>query len=329
MPTFSLRHGFCPYCFRGEGAKTVRVRSDSARIDEEQRDFSALPLLDLSSAGTQCRTPCRQICMVCANPLAFPCEPDYEEARDAVEQYEADVLELQTEVLHGMNGLLGSLGQSMLKDAERRLQRRLRKIGMAWHPRWHTAVHARCVKKEACGCLLTAGAPGCKAHPVKRLKPRPKPLPRMPDPIPEAKNTRITPASYQRPVVVSQSSWLSKPSSTIAIPALKPAAPAPPPLPSRARPQPAKPNAKLVQAAKGCGKIDSWRRGETQDRRPLDAGSGRPPFDRARYEKEFDPFLHGYFRKNGVDMFRFPDGWVQQVSSPVNKITEDGRLVPG
>ena len=48
-----------------------------------------------------------------------------------------------------------------------------------------------------------------------------------------------------------------------------------------------------------------------------------------KYDREFDPFKHGYFRKNGEDMFLFPDGWVERVTSSVNQITEDGRLVPG
>lgn len=393
MPTVTIRRNFCPSCFRGQGVETARVPLDSACIDEEQREFSKLPLLDLPTVGARCKAPrCRQICLACGNPMAFPCEPDYDEALDAVDQYEEDVLELRTEVLEGMGGLMGSLGESMLKDAERRLQRRLRKLGMAWHPRWRTAVHAGCVKKEACGCVLTVYAGGCKAHPVKRrLAPRPAPqkiVQSMPEPPPRQE---LRGPSYSRPVVVERCSWLPKPSSTTAVqlakthptvvqpaPRLKgkpppakpnlllkqaakgcgrldawkdgPATPAPPPAPvtppkKKAKPTPSMPAKRLKQAAKGCTKLDGWsipmERAPKPAPRPAAAPSAapeqaqpvkpriRPPFDRARHERDFDPFLHGVFRKNGVELFRFPDGWVEPVPAPVFRITDDGHLVPG
>lgn len=325
MPT--IRRGFCPICFRGHHLETARVPPDSPCIDAEQRDCSKLPLLDLARAGERCRQRCRQICMVCANPMAFPCEPDYDEALDAVDRHEEDVLELRTEVLEGMRGLLGSLGESMLKDAERRLDRRLRRIGMAWHPRWRKAVHARCLKKEQCGCVLTASAGECSTHRVKKLKVRATLAPSMPPPAPTSvspQTSRAAPASTRQ----SQRSWLPTPAATVAIHLAHNHGP-PAPRPSKGKPPPAKPNSKLLHAAKGCGKIDGWRKGESQQSRVLDPTRGRPPFDMTRYEREFDPFLHGYFRKNGVDFFRFPDGWVEQVFSPVNRITDDGHIVPG
>lgn len=339
MPTLSIRRGFCPVCFRGNACTVARVSPKSECIDEEQRRFSSLPPLDLACAGERCKAPrCKQICLVCGNPTAFPCEPDYTEAQDAVDQYDEDVLELQTEVLDGMRGLLGSIGESLLKDAEKQLNRRLRIIGMAWHPRWRKVVHARCVRKEACGCVLVAGAESCHVHPVKKARvftKRPPPMPparpaspmlAKPDP-PALGEFR---SSSSRPIIVEQNTWLPKPTSTVAI-SLPPAT-TPAPLKSihKAKPPPAKPNTKLEKAAKGCGKIDAWRKGTAGAAfRPLDPTRARPPFDWKRYEREFDPFLHGYFRKNGVDMFRFPDGWVEQVFSPVNRITEDGHLVPG
>jgi hypothetical protein len=33
-------------------------------------------------------------------------------------------------------------------------------------------------------------------------------------------------------------------------------------------------------------------------------------------------------KKNGRDIFRFPDGYEEQVFSCVNELTEDGRLIP-
>lgn len=338
MPAVSTRRGFCPVCFRGSSCTVARVPSDSACIDEEQRLLSKLPLLDLAREGTPCESRCSRICLACGTPTAFPCEPDYEEAQDALEQYEEDVLELQTEVVNGMHGLLGSLGESLLRDAQRRLDRRLRKIGMAWHPRWRKVVHAGCVWKGACGCVLTAGAEGCKEHPVKKARvpprrpPMPLPKPAMPEPqlssaVPRPE-PQLSSAVSRRPISMGRCSWLPTPTSSVAIPL-----PRAPPVQAKpiqkARPLPPKPNVKLALAAKGCGSIDTWRKGEACEFRPLDPTRSRPPFDPRRYERDFDPFLHGYFRKNGVDMFRFPDGWVEQVFSPVNRITEDGHLVPG
>lgn len=335
-PTLSIRRGFCPICFRGDNCTVARVQRGSPCIDEELLVLSKLPLLDLTCEGERCKgTRCKRICLVCGNPTAFPCEPDYDEALDAVDQYEEDVLELQTEVVNGMHGLLGSLGDSLMKDALRRLERRLRKIGMAWHPRWRKVVHARCIRKEACGCVLTAGAESCKDHPVKkpRVPPRRPPavMPFAAKPAMPEVSLQLSTTVSKRPISMGTCTWLPTPTSSVAItlPNKTAAPPAQAKLIQKAKPPPPKPNARLAQAAKGCGKIDAWRKGENTDFRSLDPKRSRPPFDLRRYEQEFDPFLHGYFRKNGVDMFRFPDGWVEQVYSPVNRITEDGHLVPG
>lgn len=53
-----------------------------------------------------------------------------------------------------------------------------------------------------------------------------------------------------------------------------------------------------------------------------------PCFCLKRHLAEFDPYQHGYLRRNGVDMYRFYDGFEVRVTSGVNEITDDGRLVP-
>jgi hypothetical protein len=170
----------------------ARVPHDSSRVNPEQRQCSlatrGLPLLELDAEGPRCKTRCTLVCLVCGNPMAFPCEPDYTEALDAVDQFEEDELETRSEVLAG--GLFQRLGKDLLAGAERRLQRRVRTLGLAWHPRWRKLVHARCVKKEGCGCLLTVGQPpapftfkrGCSHAPLERCPPPPRPSQRSPVP---------------------------------------------------------------------------------------------------------------------------------------------------
>lgn len=329
MPTVSLRAQYCPICFRGAQVITKRVPHDCERINEEQRQCSlatrGLPLLDLSAEGPRCRPRCNMICAACGNPMAFPCESDYSEALDAVDQFLEDELETRSEVC---GVFMERLSSAMLAAAETRLQRRLRPLGMAWHPRWRRLVHSRCVKKEACGCLLTVGYRTCPVHIQKRLLP--SRAPRAPMPCAPSDPPEITRATPRRPVVMTQATWLQKPTSMVAIAEPAKAAPLPASAPRpRKAPERPKPNPRLVNAAKGCGRLDAWRDPKTMPMEPRITAGTRPPFDARKYEREFDPFKHGYFRKNGVDMFLFPDGWVEQVTSPVNRITEDGRLVPG
>jgi hypothetical protein len=330
----NLRRGFCPLCFRGESCTTVRVPRDSACIDQEQLLFSKVPVLHLSEEGPRCEDRrCRQCCLVCGNTTAFPCEPEYDEILDAIDAYEETVAELQAEVVDGMHGLLASIGEGLLREADRKLARRLRRMDMAWHPRWRKVVHAHCIQTAPCGCVLTTGADGCKTHPAVKRPRLPRRPPQMPlfvkPPMPVIPQLEASKTS-KRPVLVTQSTWMKPPTSGVSI-ALPQAGGKPAPQKSTQKPKPLPPktNSKLVQAAKGCGRIDAWHKGMPAEFRPLDPARGRPPFDMERHQREFDPFLHGYFRKNGVDMFRFPDGWVEPVFSSVNRITEDGHLVPG
>jgi hypothetical protein len=47
-----------------------------------------------------------------------------------------------------------------------------------------------------------------------------------------------------------------------------------------------------------------------------------------KHHGEFDPFKHGYWRVNGRDVYRFPDGREVPVQSPVNRLTDKGELAP-
>ena len=333
MSNVCLLENFCPICFRGKHLKVARVLHNSDRIDQEQylcsKKTRGLPLLDLSKPGVRCSDGCRLVCLVCGNPMAFPCEPDYAEAFDAVEQFEEDQLETRCEVM--ADGFFQRLGQDLLASAELRLQRRVRPLGLAWHPRWHRLVHARCVKKEGCGCVLSIGLASCPLHIQKKALPAKRRAANMA--AREEKEKAKTPApkaTPMRPVVITAATWLPKPSSTVSVALPCTAQHAPPP--SRRPPPPRKPNPRLESAAKGCARIDdSWgkkRGGAGEHAGGTLAGVS---FDPRRHQREFDPFLHGYFRKNGGEcvMYRFPDGRVVPAPSGVNRLTEDGRLVPG
>jgi hypothetical protein len=101
---------------------------------------------------------------------------------------------------------------------------------------------------------------------------------------------------------------------------------------------------RLEAASKDNTKLDAWVGSTTaqpivQDaKRPkkihqesapfITKNADRPLFNKAAYMNSFDPTLHGYIRKNGVEIFRFPDGHEEQVFSPVNELTDDGHLLP-
>ena len=332
-----ILRGFCPLCFRGSGIKAERVPTDCHRIDGEQRECSralrSLPLLDLRAEGARCEHPCRLICLVCASPVAFPSEPDYEEALDALERYEEELEETRAEVMEGMRGF-GRLGEQMLSDIHQRFQRRLKGLGMAWHPRWRKIVHSRCVKKAACQCLLSIGASVCPKHKRSTAPPAPRrrpPKPSMPA-RPQEEATPPPPVFARAGVTILRATWLKPPTSTVRCRIVEPAAPPCPPATAaqtkgRPKPKPVKANVRLQQAAAGCASLDNWKSGGQQALASSGAGHF-PAFDERKHHELFDPFQHGYFSKNGVDMYRFPHGPVVQVFSSVNTLTKDGRLIP-
>jgi hypothetical protein len=90
------------------------------------------------------------------------------------------------------------------------------------------------------------------------------------------------------------------------------------------KPPTPKPNPKLEAAAKGSSKLDAWT-GKAQEN-TVSAAPKSKKFCLARHERDFDQFQHGYLRKNGIDMYRFPDGTEVKVFSNVNEMTEDGLL---
>lgn len=377
-----IQHGYCPLCYRGRGCKTTRVRRDSPRIDEEQalcsRAFGGLPLLDLQAEGECCPSACKLACVVCGNVMAFSCEPAFEQALSAVDDYEEESLETRVEVLEGMRGL-AQLGQHMAADIERRFARRLRSLGMAWLPRWKRLAHTHCTKKAGCDCLVPLVVDACSTH-GKRV-PRP-PDQTMTTP---AKEIMATPAlkpakeSGARPMAMIKSAWLGNArSSSVRVPSQGPP-------PFKPRPPIRKPDARLESAAAGCARLDTraglvpatkpvpsgpagtavkcvrkrdhrletasklsqrldgWMgsapmqpvaapssrpRPQPKDQPPCLLPTQHPCFCRKRHLAEFDPYQHGYLRRNGVDMYRFYDGFEVRVLSGVNELTEDGRLLP-
>ena len=341
----SITRGFCPLCYRGLGCECERVAPDSARIDPDQREcslkYNGLPLLDLREEGGRCKKRCRIVCLVCGRLLALACEPEFDEALEAVEQYEERLEEARAEAVEGMRGL-ASIGERMLADIERRLLRRLGELGMGWHPRWRKLTHAGCLKKAACHCVLPVGVEMCRVHKKKVAL-----VPRRPavvvatlvmPPAPPAPRTAPTVLSKSRPAVMIKATWLQAPTSTTLVPAVgartdnATIAPRPRPKPpAKSKP----PNPRLQEAASKCRKLDTWAgRGASGGPSPRgepgsSTASGRSTrFDRSQHERDFDPYLHGRFNRNGVRMYRFPDGTVQEVFSEVNEITEDGQIVP-
>jgi hypothetical protein len=376
----SIRRNFCPLCYKGCAVVHAHTPRGSPCIDEDQAQYSKLPLLDLQAEGERCAVPCRLTCLVCGNAMALGCEQEFEEALDALDQYEEESEETRIEVVEGMK-CLGILGQKMLADLERRFAGRLRRLGMAMLPRWRRLAHLHCVKKAPCDCLLPVGASMCRTHKRSTPKPRqirllrqPEPMPSLPVPTPKTDPQ----TSCVQAVCVSKATWLGKPAQDAVRVPVK-ALPRPP----LRRPAPAKPNSQLEQAAAGCarlglaGKLEpavlsqkpttiASNPGKKRDHRleaaskisqrldewagtsPAECGdsgpvkkarpaplqyrpllqTARPPFCRAKYESQFDPRLHGYMKKNGVDIFRFPDGYEEQVFSCVNELTPDGHLLP-
>lgn len=380
----SIQQDYCPLCYRG-ASTAVRVRQDSPRIDEDQaaccRAFGGLPLLDLRAEGERCPSPCKLACAVCGNVLAFSCEPAFEQALSALEEYEEESLETRVEVLQGMQ-CLAHLGQRMAADLERRFARRLRGLGMAWLPRWKRLAHPHCTKKAACDCLVPLAAETCRTH-GKRAFPRKRAIIHEAPPAVQAMQASTTSDASvvkqegaARPTAMLKAPWLGgRHSAGVRVPPQEPPAPKP-------KPPPRKPDARLESAAAGCARLNTQAGltkpppgkqapGKQPASRKRDhrleaasklsqrldgwAGSGparpqaptavklrpqqqevglctlptrHPCFCRKRHLAEFDPYLHGYMRKNGVDMYRFYDGFEVRVQSGVNELTDDGRMLP-
>ena len=340
-PHVCIQRDFCPLCFRG-GACTDHVPPDSPRINEEQREcsraFGGLPLLDLEMPGARCsHRGCRLVCLVCGTPMAFECEPEFASAPDLVERYEEEALEIQTEMMGG-DGFGHSLGERMLEDLERRLTNKLRRMGMAWHPRWEKLVHSRCMKKsQTCGCQVPVGVPLCPEHkqpidpPKRPSRKRAEPVPPVTPEIKKApspkKQVVVMLSSNNKPASMRKALWIKQPAATVSVhpppastPTFKKAVVLPkPPIP--------KPNPKLQAAAKGVSKLDSWTgKSSAEPSAGIPLKKDKRSFNLARHERDFDMFQHGYLRKNGVDMYRFPDGTEVQVYSTVNVLTDDGQL---
>lgn len=320
---------YCPLCFRR--GVPVQVDKDSETVDPEQLECATsfptgLPLLDLDAPGSPCETPCRLACLVCGSVAVFGCEPEFQAVLDALEEYESQALELQTEVLDGNTGF-SFLGEGMIRDLERRIRRRMKELGLGWHPRWKRPTHLHCLKKAGCDCVLPVCASRCRAHgefrPLSSKRTRPPPMESEKKSLPELQlgnNRTVGP-----PLATSKATWLSKPTALASTPQF--AIPASVSAPVKRRPPPIKPNLRLQAAASGCGKLDQWAGNRVAGFTASDSACIRP-FHMGKHHGEFDPFKHGYWRVNGRDVYRFPDGREVPVQSPVNRLTDKGELAP-
>lgn len=335
---------FCPLCY--QNGIPARVSSHDPGIDPEQaeccRSFRGLPLLDLRAAGTPCLAPCKIACLVCGSTVVYECEPEFEKALQLIEQYEQDLLEVRSEVVDGLHGF-AVLGQSMVDDLERRFTRALAKIGMAWHPRWERIVHPSCIRKASCKCVLAACASACFQHGPERVTVRASKKQRMEilgemqeDPVihQELQLSRKQETGRSLTSETKKATWLKTP-STLAV--AKTALPLPhayhsrPCVPNnnRKKPVPPKINARLQAAAAKCSRLDAWATKNHQDQpeQPCN-GPVVVSFNVGRHAREFDPFQHGYWKVNGRDVYRFPDGRQIPVQSSVNILTDEGTLLP-
>lgn len=306
--------------------------SDSPRIDQEQREcvgaLGGLPILDLAREGRRCSEACRLACLVCGNPMALPCEPVYQEAQDALERHEEELEEIRTEVVEGMRGY-ESMGEMMLKDIKAQFQRKLRQMGMALHPRWGRLVHAGCLRKaRGCGCVISRGATGCKEHDEEEA-PRAFLLKRQEIPVSvvEPAAVVVVTGSSRTPVVMRKVEWLKPLSEKVDVPMKEDVATVPSARTTTTsvckRPPPKKVDPRLVQAAAGSIKLDDW----IHSAKKADPIKKQTVFDRGKFEKEFDPYLHGHYIENGLRVYRFPDGTKHLVPDGVVSMTDDGYFV--
>jgi hypothetical protein len=326
---------FCPLCLRGgvpEHGASLKV------VDPEQAETSrllrGLPLLNLAAAGTPCASPCRMTCLVCGHAAVFGCETEFKDVIDAIEQHESDVLEARVEVLEGLRGF-SFLGKTLMADVERRFRRKLaRQWGLAWHPRWQRVTHLRCLKRAKCGCDLAFCATACQLHGEQRVLSRAPPARPAPqstmDAAPEFELAKFQADHRAVPAeaTAKKATWLTKPSA-LATTASKtvPETPAFAATSKRPKPNPVKTNGRLQTAAVGCDRLDSWV-GKRASTNKNEAFAIIPAFSRIKHFRDFDPFQHGYWRVNNVDVYRFPDGRQVPVSATMHVLTDNGELEP-
>lgn len=191
----------------------------------------------------------------------------------------------------------------MLADVETRLQKSLHRLGMAMHPRWRRLVHSGCIRRLECGCQISRGVRECGKHKAEIVPPR-KVREKPPSPkkleVPEIKPRIIT----QTPVVMRKATWLKPLSETVTVT-----------LPAHHKSdvgQKLKPKSlikkqdpRLAQAAAGSARIDDWIQSTTSKPDEDIVPRKDTPFDRAKFEKEFDPYLHGNYIENGERVYRY------------------------
>jgi hypothetical protein len=184
--------------------------------------------------------------------MALPCEQAFQDALDAVERHEEEIHELQTEVIEGMRGF-SAMGERMLESARIQFQRRLRRLGMAMHPRWRRLIHKGCIFKAPCGCLISRGVKGCSEHKevVRHPPQKKKELPKE-QKVVEPPKEPVIPATT---VIMRKATWLLPRSETVSI--TLPETSNKPKYNVNTKPKiERKPDQRLVEAAAGSLRID-------------------------------------------------------------------------
>lgn len=176
-----LIHGYCPACFKPNKNEFSEISLDDSRLDKVQvfhalDKRNGLRLLDLSNHGKSevCSAGCQMLCLVCAQPVLFSDEDDFDLA-------------------------INHLCPSDFQEDEPRRQSVLRRIairkGLRLTSRWSTFVHARlvaflwletrgaripthltlsrcAVRSRTCSCWIPSTSSGCTTHPFVPRKGR-------------------------------------------------------------------------------------------------------------------------------------------------------------
>ena len=319
--TVTLLQRFCPLCFKGRIGHSggERVPATSKRIDSIQatnsRQGNGLPLLDLqyeSKPEDFCENPfmCKVVCLVCGK---------------AVIHGEDDAFQLFLDCCNGddRNGM----AKFELDDA-------LERNEAVWTECWNTPIHEDCAWRGRCGCWMPKGAKECKKH---------RPRPRIPAATQKSKPISVKARQPEKTVPAEKravfkldgmkkgvASWLQGTNRSAVLttemqeqPKFRFDSKI-----GRKKPEPPKPNKKLLAAASTSKKMDIFL-AKNLDSPKASEGEARirtMSFSLERHIASFDDRIHGYYRTSKGYFYLFPDGRRVQVLSEVNEMMEDGSL---
>ena len=318
-PTVTLLQRFCPLCFKGRIGHSggERVPATSKRIDSIQalhsRQGNGLPLLDLQyecQPEDFCENPClcKVLCLVCGRPVIHGEDDDFQLFLDCCNGDDR-------------NGM----AKFELDDA-------LERNEAVWTECWNTPIHEECAWQGRCGCWTPKGAKECKKH---------RPRSRIPAPTQKSKPISVKarqseqavqkPAAYKlEGMTKGVASWLQG-TSRSAILTTEMQEQAKPRFNSgigKRKPEPPKPNKKLLAAASKSRRMDVFlaKTPDSPTTPACEAQTKSARFSLELHMTRFDDRIHGYYRTNKGYFYLFPDGRRVQVVSEVNELLQDGSL---